>query len=573
MGAALTLLEVILGIGVFYIIKLLIDVLTTRLSSPEPTQELGDVFLYLALAGGALLAAVAAQSLGTFVRTAQGMQVGEHIDREIHERAVAVDLGFYESPAYFDSLQRARQAGTQRPAQVVGGVLLFAKSLVFLAGVLVMLTGIDWRILPGILIAVAAVLAVRLHFTRKLFDWQRERAQLERRAAYLDWLITSDVHAKELRIGGLGGHLRDAYSELRALINAQHLRIERSKAIGELLVSALGALVFAGATAFLVFEALAGRQTIGNLVMFVLLFRRAESSGRELVQHAAKLYDDQLYLRQLFDFLSIERRIVAPAVPKEIPDQLTDGLRLEHVSFRYPSNREPTLSDITLHLPPGKVVALIGANGSGKTSLIKLITRLYDPDEGSIALDGTDIREFSPEEYRRLFSVIFQDYAMYASTVRDNIRFGDIARPPDDADIVGAAVRAGADGFVRKLNRGYDTPLSRMFDDGQELSIGQWQRLALARAFFPETRFIIMDEPSSALDPQAEFELFENFREAIGDRGALVISHRLSTVRMADYTYVLDQGRIVEQGTHQALVDQCGHYAELFEMQGRKYRV
>lgn len=571
-GAVLTLLEVILGIGVLYVIKLLIDILTERLSSPDPAEGLGPVFFYLMLAGGALLGAVAVQSVGAFVRTAQGMRVSEHVDREIHDRAISVDLGFYESPAYFDSLQRARQSGTQRPAQVVASVLLLAKSVVFLGAILVMLTGIDWRILPGILIAVAAVLAVRLHFTRKLFDWQRERAQLERRAGYLDWLITSDMHAKELRIGGLGGYLRDGYSELRSRINTQHLRIERSRAAGEMLVSALGALVFAGATAFLVFEALDGRQSIGDLVLFVLLFRRAEGSGREMVQHAAKLYDDQLYLRQLFDFLSVESRIAAPARPREMPSRLSEGLRFEHVDFRYPGNEAPTLSDITLHVPPGKVVALVGANGSGKTSLIKLLTRLYDPDRGRLTLEGTDIREFRPEDYRKLFSVVFQDYATYAATVRDNIRFGDIARPPSDPGIVAAAQRAGADGFVQGLHSGYDTPLSRMFDDGQEISIGQWQRIALARAFFPQTRFIIMDEPSSALDPQAEFELFENFRDAIGDRGALLISHRLSTVRLADYTYVLDRGRIVEEGTHETLVSRGGHYADLFEMQGRRYR-
>lgn len=570
LGAVLTLLEVALGIGVFYVIKLLIDALTERLSAPDPSAGLGAVFLFLALAGGALLAAVAAQSAGAYVRIAQGMEIGEHIDREIHDRAVAVDLAFYESPAYFDSLQRARAAGTQRPALVVSNFLLLAKSAVFLVGILVMLTGIDWRILPFILIAVAAVLAVRLHFTRRLFDWQRKRVQLERRAHYLDWLITSDIHAKELRIGALGTHLRDGYGVLRARINAQHLKIERSRATGELLVSALGALIFAGATAFLVFEALAGRQTIGNLVLFVLLFRRAEASGRELVQNAAKLYDDQLYLRQLFDFLAIERRIAAPPLPKAIPAVLKEGLRFESVGFRYPSNPQPTLTGINLHLPPGKVVALVGANGSGKTSLIKLMTRLYDPGEGRITLDGIDIRDFDPDAYRRLFSVVFQDYATYAATVRDNIRFGDIARPPVESEILGAATRAGADGFVRGLTQGYDTPLTRMFDDGQEISIGQRQRLALARAFYPETRFIVMDEPSSALDPEAEYELFENFREVIGSRGALLISHRLSTVRMADYTYVLDGGRIVEEGTHDDLIHLGRRYAGLFEMQARQ---
>lgn len=567
----LTAIEAVVSIGVLYIIKLLIDVISTQFGNAD-TTDTGPVFFYLALTGVGLIAAVTVQTLANLARTAQGMLVVDYVDREIHSRAISVDLGFYESPAYFDSLQRAREAGAQRPAQVVSTVLLLFKSALFLIAILVMLASIEWRLLPAILIAMLAVLFIRLKFTKVLFQWQKARIQLERRAGYLDFLITSDFHAKELRLGNLGTHLKDLYSELRKRIRKEHYAIEKRKAVAELIVSGLGATIFAGATAFLVMRTLSGSLSVGDLVLFVLLFRRAESSGQEFVRHVSKLYDDQLFLGQLFDFLSVEAEIKGPVTPLPLPTPITSGLKFEDVTFQYPSNAEPALDTVNLTVKPGQVVALVGENGSGKTSLIKLMARLYDPSSGRITLDGQDIREFDPIAYRKLFSVIFQDYSRYATTVAENIRFGDITQPENTPEIIEAGKRADADSFLSTLEQGYDTPLTRVFDDGRELSLGQWQRVALARAFFPASQFIIMDEPTSAMDPRAEFELFENFREKIGGRAALVISHRLSTVRMADYTYVLDNGKIIEHGTHDDLVAAQGHYADLFERQGRHYR-
>lgn len=567
----LTSIEVVFGIGVLYVIKLLIDALSTQFAA-EGGVDTRPVFFYLFLTGAGLVGAAAIQTLANLARTAQGMLVADYVDREIHSRAVGVDLGFYESPAYFDSLQRAREAGTQRPAQVISTALMLFKSVLFLVGIFVMLASIEWRVLPAILLGMLAVLLIRLKFTRTLFQWQKNRIQLERRAGYLDWLITSDIHAKELRLGDLGDHLKDRYSSLRNRIRTEHYAIEKRKAVAELMVSGLGALIFAGAVTFLVQQALAGALSVGDLVLFVLLFRRAESSGQEFTRHVSKLYDDQLFLGQLFSFLSVQPEIRALAAPAPLPNPIMRGLVFENVTFQYPSNNAPTLERVSLTIKPGQVVALVGENGSGKTSLIKLMTRLYDPDQGCITLDGQYIRAFDPVAYRRLFSVIFQDYARYAATVSENIRFGDVRRSDDSPGIVEAARRADADSFISTLDQAYDTPLTRMFDNGRDLSIGQWQRIALARAFFPASDFIIMDEPTSAMDPRAEFELFENFREKIGDRAALLISHRLSTVRMADYTYVLDKGRIIEHGTHDDLLAAQGHYADLFERQGRNYR-
>jgi ATP-binding cassette subfamily B protein len=368
------------------------------------------------------------------------------------------------------------------------------------------------------------------------------------------------------------------YSQLRQTIRTEHLWLERRRLLAELAVAVFATAVFIAVAAYLISLSLAGALTIGQVVLFILLLRRAEGAGNEVVSGLSRLVDDHLYLGRLFDFLDTTETITVRAAPAHAqtapePGSLQDGVRLENVSFVYPGAPRPAVKDITLHLPPGKIIALVGENGSGKTTLIKLLTRLYDPTSGRVTLNGQDIRELDPVAYRSLFSVIFQDFAMYPETARDNIRFGDVARADGADRAVAAAQEAGANAFIERLPQHYDTPLTKLFDDGHDLSLGQWQRVALARAFFPSSRFIIMDEPTSAVDPAAEFELFDNFRERLAGRAALVISHRLSTVRQADYTYVLSAGEIVEHGTHESLIARDGVYARLFDQQGRHYRV
>tara|TARA_R110002049_G_scaffold23781_3_gene84447 strand:+ start:54673 stop:56466 length:1794 start_codon:yes stop_codon:yes gene_type:complete len=570
--ALFTAMEAVVSIGALYVVKLLIDFLTAQFSGDVSQVDRGEILFYLAFTGGALLATVVLQTTGNLFRAQHGMVVGDYVDQKLHSRAIKVDLSFYESPKYFDSLRLARQGGAQRPALVVGGGLLMFRSAAFLIAVLVLIAGIDWRLLPMIILAMAAVLYVRVKFTKQLFSWYRDFIQLERRSSYLDDLMTSNLHAKEVRFGGLGAYLKERYSQLRKRIREEHLAIERRRTVAELVVAVIGVLVFAGATVFLMLELLRGELGVGDLVLFVLLFRRAEGSGKEFVSHVSKLYDDRLYLGQLFDFLDVEPMIKGPSEPVQLPPALHAGLRFENVSFQYPDTEKFALADVNMTLRPGQITALVGVNGSGKTSLIKLLTRLYDVTDGKITLDGTDIRSFDPVTYRALFSIIFQDFSKYSDSVSDNIRFQDIEQNIVSGAIEAAAERAGADQFIANLPEGYDTVLTRVFDGGAELSIGQWQRIALARAFYSNSQFMILDEPSSALDPDFEFTLFENFRERLGDRGALIISHRLSTIRLADYIYVLDQGTVVEHGNHGELIKLGGQYAALFEKQGRNYR-
>ncbi|MGR4067847.1 ABC transporter ATP-binding protein [Billgrantia sp. C5P2] len=569
----LMVLEVGFGLAALYLLKQLVDLVTTLLSNEATAaQGMAQVLRYVAFTGGATLAFMVTRALSNLAKEAQALLVADYIDGKVHERAVSADLAFYESPRYFDTLERARESGNQRPAQVIGNLMMLSRNGLMLAAVVVLIVSIDWLLLPVLLVAILPGLLVRLHFTRHLYDWQRRRTQMERKASYLDWLMTSNLHAKELRIYQLGDHLRAQYSKLRGRIRRERLLITQRRTRLEVAVGSAAAVAFFASLAYLASQTAEGRSSVGDLVLFMLIFQRAQIMGQELVQQLSKLYEDHLYMGLLFEFLDIRPEIDEPSQPVAVPATVREGIRFEKVGFKYLGSPEPTLCDIDLSIRPGQVVALVGVNGSGKTTLIKLLCRLYDPAQGHITLDGVDIRQYSPEKYRNLFSVIFQDYSQYATSVKENIHFGDIHSSGEQPSIMTAAINAGADGFIGRLPRGYDTPLTRMFDEGQEISIGQWQKLALARAFLRKSMFIILDEPTSSLDPEAEFEMFENFRERIDHRGVLLISHRLSTVRMADHIYVMDQGRICESGTHEELIRKRGTYCKLFKKQAFHYR-
>ena len=457
--AGLSLAEVFFGISLLYLVKQVVDDVSNQLDSIGRITDAGQVFLYLALIGATIVLTAASQRTLEYARQRQGMEVADYVDRMIHERAIEVDLEFYESPAYHDSLQRARAAGSERPAQVITTLAGLFRSLLFLVGVLLIVATLDWRLVPLLLISMILALLVRLRFTSMLFHWRQRRTQKERRAAYLDWLLTSEHHAKELRINQLGSELRERYSRLRKEIRSEQLEIEKRKMLAEVGAAAAAALVFFGASAWLVLRVINGALSLGDLVLFLLLFRRAETSGREFVSSLSALYDHKLFLGHLFSFLDVTPRIVAPARLKVLPERVRQGIQFRNVSFTYPTSDAPVLSDIDFELRPGKVTAIVGENGSGKTSLIKLMCRLYDPGSGIITLDGIDIREFDPDTYRRLFSVIFQDFARYAETARENIRFGDISAEIDDPRIAAAAELGGASDFINKLPSGLDTPL------------------------------------------------------------------------------------------------------------------
>ena len=567
----LTILNAFAGLGVLYLIKILVDTITKVLTE-QPEQGFGAIVFTLVLVGLATLATALIQGLLNVLRMRQGLLVSDYVDRELHRTAIAVDLRFYETPKYYDALEQARYGGAQRPARAVGNAITLFSAVLTLVGIFALITSVEWRLIPLLAIPILLALGVRLFFTRQLFNWRMSRAQKERRAGYLDMLMTHQYHAKELRLNRIGGHLSDEYSAIRKDIREGEIRIEQKRHIADFIFTLIAAIVFIGASAWLLQQSMTESREIGDVVLFVLLLRRAEASGNQFIGNVSSIVDDHLYLQRIFEFLRTRPEISAPENPVKIPSPLQSGIKLESVSFQYDDGEKLALKDINLEIRPRQIVALVGENGSGKTTLIKMLTRLYDSSAGRVTLDGIDIRNFDPEAYRALMSAIFQDYIGYANTAAENIQFGDINMPKDEDRIIRSAENAGADGIINALPSGFDTPLTKIFDEGRELSIGQWQRIALARSFYPKSSFVILDEPTSAVDPKAEFDLFENFRSKLGDRGALIISHRLSTIRQADYTYVLENGQIVEHGTHDALVERRGKYADLFEKQGRHYK-
>lgn len=559
-------LEAAFQIATLFAIKALVSAIAMQ-SGPEADVFNQQTLNALGLTLVALTLGKIVASFGTYLKVKQSMLVADVVNEEIQRRTVKADLSFFDSALYYDALERAREAGAQRPAEVISNALSVLRGTILLIGTGIVIIGLDWRILPGILLALILTLLVQLKTTNMRFKWIAQRIQLERKSSYLDWLLTSEQVAKEIRLFHVGDDFRRRFRGYRETIRTAQTKIEWMRAWREGVIALIAGAVFIISAYFVASSASSTAEALSALVLLVVAFQRAEAAGRVAVTSLSQLYDDKLFLGQLFQFLRIEPEIAVPAQARDVPDAPSEGVRLDNVTFSYPRGHQPALKGVSLHLPPQKFVALVGGNGSGKSSLIKVMCRLYDPQEGRVSLDGIDVKDFDPITYRRQFGTVFQDFGRYAFTARDNIHMGDLTLPADGERLHEAATLAGAHKIIEKLPKQYDTMLSRMFDSGEELSGGQWQRVALARAFFPQSNFLILDEPTSATDPSAEAALFEGFREKLGNRGALVISHRLSTIRFADYTYVLEDGEIVEEGRHADLIASEGRYFQMFRSQ------
>ena len=323
---------------------------------------------------------------------------------------------------------------------------------------------------------------------------------------------------------------------------------------------------------FIIYQAFLGVIRIGDLVLYHEGLKRGQDALKGVLGRLSSLYEDNLFLANLYEFLDIKPKIAQPPHPKPIPQTMKTGIVFNNVNFQYTTTTRQALKDINLTIKPGEVIALVGENGSGKTTLIKLLCRLYEPTSGRITLDGINLCDFDITQLRRQFSVIFQDYVKYHFSAQDNIWLGNIDTPQNTDKIIAAARSSGADDVIKRLPQGYETMLGKWFEQGEELSIGQWQKVALARAFLRDSQVIVLDEPTSAMDPKAEYEVFEKFRQLIKNQAAILISHRLSTVKMADRIYVMDKGRIIESGTHEELIQLGGSYEFLFETQAKQYK-
>jgi ATP-binding cassette subfamily B protein len=445
-----------------------------------------------------------------------------------------------------------------------------AQSLVTLLAIGAVIVSFGWRLPVALLMSALPALIVALYWTLRQYDWRKRVTEDERRVWYYDWLLTSGETAAEVRLFDLGEHFQSAWGRLRARLRNERLLLARKQSLAELGAAALALTVTIGALAWMVWQAVQGAITLGVLALFYQALNQGQQLMRSLLDNTAQLYSNSLFLGNLFEFLALKPRVADPVDPLPAPARLYEGIRFDHVSFSYPGSERHVLRDFSLDIPAGKVVAIVGLNGAGKSTLFKLLCRLYDVDSGSVTVDGVDLRAMKLRDLRLMITVLFQSPVRYSQSVSENISLGDLASAPRDDEIESASIAAGADEIIARLPDGYQHQLGKWFANGTDLSAGEWQRIALARAFLRQAPIILLDEPTSAMDSWAEAEWMRRFRQLAAGRTAIIITHRFTTARQADIIHVMVEGEIVESGTHRQLAACDGYYAKSWTAQMRE---
>ena len=565
----LTLVAGALPAGVAYVGSLIVDavVAAIRAGGMNATYVIELVALE-----GLLIAGIAAAQRGlSLCQWLLRAQLGQRVNVMILEKALTLDLRHFEDSEFYDKLTRARREASSRPLSLVMrtfGLVQNAISLISFGTLLVHFS--PWAVAILLLAGLPAFIA-EAKFSGDAFSLFRWRSPDTRMQMYLEAVLARDEHAKEVKLYNLGDRFLGRYQSIFKKLYTADRALAIKRDVWGFALGLVATVALYGAYAWIAVSTVRALITLGQMTMYVMLFRQGQSAVTASLSAVGGMYEDNLYLSTLYDYLETE--VEPPAGDAKRGPHPEDGVRFENVSFSYPGAEEPALQGVTLHLKPGNSLALVGENGSGKTTLIKLLTRLYEPTTGRILLDGLDLKEWNEDALRERVGVIFQDFIRYQMLVGENVGAGDESHFEDQARWKDAAVKGQASDFIDTLPQKYETQLGKWFKDGRELSGGQWQKIALSRAFM-RTRadILVLDEPTAAMDAQAEADVFERFRQLARDRITILISHRFSTVRMADQIAVLDRGRIVEMGSHEDLMKLDGRYAHLFTLQARGYR-
>lgn len=571
--ALVTLLAAALPVSQAWVGKMIVDGVVQAINGGLQVEEgLRHILPYLLAEFGLIMLGAALGQIRNLLEHVLNSRLSHYINNAIIRKSLTLDLRFFEDAQFYDKLQNARREADSRALMIINGGFMLVQNLIILLSFAVALFSFNWII--G-LILFGATIPTFIAQTRysglnfRLLTW---RAPEARRMQYFEHMLTVDSSAKEIKLFGLGNYLLDRYNELFWKFFKEDTNLACRRSLISLLWGLLATASYYASYAWIIAETIGGAITLGSMTFYLTVFRQSQNTFQSLFNGVGRLYESGLFMDNLFSFLNLTPQMARPENPAPMPTKIKYGIEFRNVSFRYPDRQDWALRNVNLHIKPGEKIALVGANGAGKTTLIKLLTRLYDPTEGQILLDGVDLRDFDPDELRDHIGVIFQDFVRFQNTAGENIGFGQVKALEDKERIADASERGGSNDVIAELPNGFDTMLGRWFEKGHELSGGQWQKIALARAFMRDSEVLVLDEPTSALDAAREYEIFQRFRELTEGKIAVLISHRFSTVRMADRIAVIENGTIGELGSHEELLALNGTYARLFNMQAEGYR-
>lgn len=545
-----------------YVIKELVDVVEQTINTNRDTNNLEEVYTTVALAGIFFLFNAISGSFNALVRERQAHFVNDHIQKLIQDKTVNIPYKYFEDSNYQDIFYRAINEAPFRPGSIFYSLLGLFQNTITLSIIIIVLSTFHWSLIPVLLLAGIPIILFRFYYSSKLYTIKKEQTEEERKMHYFNRLLTAKDFAKELRVFDLNKTFRDKYVEVRDTLRSKQWQLSKNKTAWESLVQVISTLILLVVFSTIIFGAINGKISNGSMAMYFLALHRGYAVLQELLTKITSLYENNLFLKNFFEFQEI-------SIPNEkneklsFPSPITNGITFNNVSFKYPNTNRWVFKNINLHIPSGKTIALVGENGSGKTTLVKMLAGLYQPTNGHIAIDNIDINAIDKTALAENISVIFQDFMLYNVSASDNIVFGNVKRPLNTNNITKAAKEAGIHSVFSELPNGYETTLGTLFKDSEMLSRGEWQRTALARSFYNEAQLVILDEPTSSLDAFTEASLIKHFKQIIYNRTAIIVSHRLRTISMADFIVVLKDDGIAEYG----------EYNELLHMQGELYRM
>jgi ATP-binding cassette, subfamily B, bacterial len=558
-----------LPLVLIWLLKILIDNITSASTAGSGIISGNVIWMIIAVVAVYFLDEASAD-LSNFIRKKQSLELEVYMYGLLHAKSVKLDLINFERPEYFDCLSRATREAPWRPNTILNNLVAFLHGLVSLLLMAGLILTLHWTIAVVLLVANIPAIWLRLHYAEILYNFQREQTPEARKSAYFNWLLTGDKPSREIRLFGLGSYFIDLFKKSFIKQKEEEISIIRKRTMIELVSDLFKATAFLITIWFIARQTIRGSLTLGQMAMFLLAFRQGMIYIKDLFSSVGGLYEDSLFIEDTFDFLNLKEKINT-SEQAVVLSPLSEKIIVDNVSFTYPGNPLKTINNVTFEIRKGEVIALVGPNGAGKSTLVRLLCRLYDPDSGYLSWDSENIRNFDPEEYRKFFSVVFQDFMLYNLNAGENIRIGNIDEKESFEKIRSAAADAGIDELISSLPDGYDTAIGNLFNNSRELSWGEWQKIAIARALFRDAQVLILDEPSSALDADTEYEIFNRFREIVKGRTSILISHRFTNVNLADRIIVLDKGSVIETGTHDELMKSGGTYSKMFMKQSNRF--